>query len=195
MHRRVKSEQLGEESRGGKARKWEARPWPGARGHLRSRELSGGWALALAAASPGGRGSSLHPETGRASIPTQVRAAGQACEGASFLSNHSAPEPAAHMGASLGVVEAPRAHLERSGLLQCWCGWGAAVSERQMPDTQQGRECRRDWLSGVTAELRLVIVQFRYKLVTTDHALFMLMFYLFLFSPTLRAAIQVSFST
>ena len=64
---------------------------------------------------------------------------------------------------------------------QCQCGWGAAVGERQMPDTQQGRECRCDWLSGVTAELRLVIVQFRYKLVTTDHALFILMFYLIIF--------------
>ena len=98
------------------------------------------------------------------------------------MSNHSAPEPAAHMGASLGeVVEPPSAHLEHSGLPQCQCGWGAAVGERQMPDTQQGRECRCDWLSGVTAELRLVIVQFRYKLVTTDHALFILMFYLIIF--------------
>ena len=64
--------------------------------------------MALAAASPDSRGSSLHPETGLVSIPAQVRAAGQACEGARLLSNRSAPEPAAHMGASLReVVEPP----------------------------------------------------------------------------------------
>lgn len=88
----------------------EARPWPGARGHPRSRELSGGRALAPAAASPGGQGSSLHPETGRASVPAQVGAAGQACKGARLLSNHSALEPAARMGASLGEAVEPRQH-------------------------------------------------------------------------------------
>ena len=60
------------------------------------------------------------------------------------------------------------------------------MSERQMPDTQRGCECRRNWLNGVTAELRLVIVQFHYKLATTDHALFILMFYsvIFIFSDS-----------
>lgn len=183
----MQSEQLGEKSRGGKARKWEACPWPGAQGHPQSRELSGGRALARAAASPDSRGSSLHPETGRVSVPAQVRAAGQACEGARLLSNRSAPEPVAHTGASLReVVEPPSAHLERDGLPRCQCGWGAGVSERQTPDTRRGCECRRDWLNGVTAELRLVIVQFHYKLVTTDHALLILMFYsvIFIFSDS-----------
>ena len=113
------------------------------------------------------------------SVPAQVRVAGQACEGARLLFNRSAPGPTAHTGASLReVVEPPSAHLGRDGLPRCQCGWGAGVS---MPDPQRGSECRRNWLNGVTAELRLVIVQLHYKLVTTDHALFILMFYLVIF--------------
>ena len=44
-----------------------------------------GRGLARMAATPGGQGSSLHPNTGQAPFLLQVRPTGQACRGTRFL--------------------------------------------------------------------------------------------------------------
>lgn len=73
----VGGEQLGEESQGGKARQREV--VRGAGSCLMGQEL------AQTAATSGGQGSSLHPNTGQAPFLLQVRSTGQACKGTRFL--------------------------------------------------------------------------------------------------------------
>lgn len=115
----------------------EAHPWPGAR------VIRGAGSCLVA-----GRWHQRQPpQAAKAQVCTQrpvghpsPHRSGQQdkpAEGARLLSNHSAPEPATHMGASLGEAVEPRQRPPGMWWPPAVSAWlGAVAGERQMPDTR-----------------------------------------------------------